>query len=130
MGPHIASLDVAERQLAAAQLDYIALKTGGIDADAWKQAVLEWHCEAIAKARAEAWIPGLTQSQDQMVEKVLKRFYRHRVGVMVKTLKAENLRLRCDLVNALRRVRIHQRGETDAREAERSIVEGLQSSVV
>ena len=130
MGTHIAPFEVAERELAAAELEYIALTAGGSAADVWKQAVLEWHCEAIAKARAEAWIPGLARSQDQRVEKVLKRFYHHRIGVMLRALKTENLKLRGDLINALRRVRLHQKGAMDVQEPERSIVEGLQSSVM
>jgi len=126
MGTQTAPLDLAERDLAAAQLDYIALANGSA-ADAWKQAVLEWHCEAIAKARAEAWIPGMARSQDQIVEKVLKRFYRHRVGVLLRRLKAENLKLRRDLVDALKCVRLRQRGDEAPLN---SILEGLQSNGV
>ena len=64
-----------------------------------------------------------------MVEKVLRRFCRHRVAVMLRTLKAENLTLRHDLIDALRRARLYQRNGSDRRELERSIIEGLQSGV-
>ena len=129
MGTHVAPLDLVERDLAAAELDDIAVAVGERDADAWKKAVLEWHCAAVAKARSEVWIPGTVRSQDQMVEKVLRRFCRHRVAVMLRTLKAENLTLRHDLIDALRRARLHQRNGSDRREFERSIIEGLQSGV-
>jgi hypothetical protein len=122
MGTQTAPLDLAERDLAAAQLDYIALTSRGSGADAWKDAVLQWHCEAIAKARAEGWIPGMGPLQDRIIGKVLKRFYRHRFAVMVRGLKAENLKLRRDLLDALRSVRFHQRGGTDEGEPERSTV--------
>jgi hypothetical protein len=112
MGTHIAALDLAERDLAAAELDEIVLAANQPGSDAWKKAVLEWHCSAMAKARTEAWIPGMARSQDQTVEKVLERFYQHRIGLTLRTLKAENLKLRRDLIHALRRARLHQLGGT------------------
>jgi hypothetical protein len=124
MGTRTAPIEPAERDLAKAQLEYLALASRERD-DAWKEAVLEWHCEAIARARAEAWIPGMACPQDQIVEKVLKRFYRHRFAVMVRGLKAENLKLRRELIDALRCVRLNQRG---VGEPLNSIVEGLQSN--
>jgi|SRR5436190_10762624 hypothetical protein len=110
MGTHIAALDLAERELAAAELDDIVLAANQPGSDAWKEAVLEWHCTAIAKARTEASIPGMVRSQDQTVERALERFYHQRVGVTLRTLKAENLKLRRDLIHALGRVRRHQLG--------------------
>ena len=62
--------------------------------DAWKQAVLEWHLEALAVARSEAWIPGLAGDRDPVVEKAVERFYGHHVAAAIKRLRAENLQLR------------------------------------
>jgi hypothetical protein len=130
MGTHVAPLDHAERDLAAAELDDIVLTASDTGMDAWKRAVLEWHCAAVAKARTEAWIPGMALSQDRMVEKVLKRFYHHRVGVMLRALKTENLTLRRDLISARRHGHVDQRDGRDRRgDIERSIIEGLQSGV-
>ena len=129
MGTHVAPLDHAERDLAAAELDDIVLMASDRGMSAWKRAVLEWHCAAVAKARTEAWIPGMALSQDRTVEKVLKRFYHHRVGVMLRALKAENLTLRRDLISARRHGLLDQRDGSNRREVERSIIEGLQSGV-
>jgi hypothetical protein len=129
MGTHVAPLDLVERDLMAAELDDIAVAARESGADAWKKAVLEWHCAAIAKARSEAWIPGMALSQDRTVEKVLKRFYHHRVGVMLRALKAENLTLRRDLMDARRHDRLNHRLGSDARKIAGSIIEGLQSGV-
>jgi len=95
--------------LAAAELEYIT-QASESGADAWKEAVLQWHCEAMARARVEALVPGMARSQDPIVEKVLKRFCHDRVGAALRGLIAENLKLRRDLIDALRRIRLHQRG--------------------
>jgi len=79
--------------------------------------VLEWHCEAIAKARNEPWIAGLVRPHDPIIDKVLKRLNRDRVGVMLRVI-VENLELRRDLVDALRRIRLYERGGNDTRAPE------------
>jgi len=56
--------------------EYITQASQESGSDAWKNAVLEWHCEAIAKARNEPWIAGLARSHDPIVDRVLRRFHR------------------------------------------------------
>jgi hypothetical protein len=121
METHIAPLDPAERDLAVAQLDYIVLTKRVRGRRDWKEAVLQWHCEAVAKARAEAWIPGM--ARDPSVEAVLTRFYSYTTALALKRLRAENLKLRKELLDALG-PRWH---ESEAPEPS-SVVEGLQSN--
>jgi len=113
----IAPILLAEQDLASAELEYITQASQESGADAWKTAVVEWHCEAMAKARNEPWIAGLARSHDPIVDKTLKRFNRDRVGAMLRVI-AENLKLRRDLIDALMRIRLHQRAGSDARAPE------------
>jgi hypothetical protein len=90
--------------------------------------VLEWHCDAVARARAEAWIPGTARSRDPIVEEMLTGFYRHRTAMTLKRLKAENLQLRRQLL--LGCSGLHAGATTDGGEPVFAILEGLQSSVI
>src|SRR4030081_3212228 len=119
MGIQHAPADRVEWDLAAAQLDDIALSNrGGPWAD-WKDAVLRWHMKAVANARAETWIPGMASSQDPVVEEALGRFYRHHMRVTISHLKSENLELRRRLVVAGGRGRFFGRWGGGGREAVR-----------
>jgi hypothetical protein len=127
MGMQTAPIDPIERDLAAAQLDDIVLANRGRGWAVWKEIVLAWHLEAVANARAEAWVPGMARSQDPVVEEALSRFYRHHMRVTIGRLKAENLELRRKLIEAVRCVRFYETGATDAGERAHSMLEGLQS---
>jgi hypothetical protein len=126
MGTYDASLDPVERDLASAQLDDIAVAYEGKPWAAWKDIVLRWHIEAIASARAEAWIPGLAGSQDPVVEETLSRFYRHHMRLTISHLKAENLDLRRRLVDALGCARHYASGATDDGVRARSVLAALE----
>ena len=63
MGTQSAPIDPVERDLAASQLNELVLANRGRAWAAWKDAVLAWHLEAVAIARAEAWVPGLARSR-------------------------------------------------------------------
>jgi len=93
--------DAVEREFASAQLDELALIHVGQPWTAWRESVLEWHFRTLAAARSEAWIPGLADSRDPVVEKALRRFYSHHIGVAIKRLRAENIELRRKLLKAL-----------------------------
>ena len=67
--------------------------------------VLRWYLEAVARARAEAWVPGMAGSQDPVVEEALNRFYRHHMRLAIGHLRAENLELRRKVVDALASMR-------------------------
>jgi len=116
MGTQHAPVDPVERDLAAAQLDDIALANQGRPWEAWKDFVLRWYLEAIARARAEAWVPGMAGSQDPVVEEALNRFYRHHMRVAIGHLRAENLELRRKVVDALACTRFYASGGNDAGE--------------
>jgi hypothetical protein len=113
MGMQNLSLDPMERDLAAAQLDQIAVAFDGAPTSCWKDAVLRWHLQALADARAEAWIPGLVDTNDPMVEEALGRFYRHHMRATIGRLKAENLDLRRKLLDAVACARFYATGAVD-----------------
>jgi len=126
MGIQHVPADRVEWDLAAAQLDNIALANrGGSWAD-WKDAVLRWHMKAVANARAETWIPGMASSQDPVVEEALGRFYRHHMRVTISHLKSENLELRRRLVVAVGGARFYARGGNDAGEHARAMLVELE----
>jgi hypothetical protein len=114
MGTQTKPVDHVERDLAAAQLDDIALPNRGRPWAIWKDAVLRWHIKAVANARAEAWIPGMAGAQDPMVEEVLSRFYRHHMSATIARLKAENLELQHKLIDAVACARFYETGATKA----------------
>jgi hypothetical protein len=128
MGTQTAPIDVVERDLAAAQLDDIALSNRGRSWEAWKEVVLTWHLEVVARARAEGWVPGLARSQDPAVEKLLDRFYHHHIRTTIERLKAENLELRRKLMDAVACVRFYETGATDAGERAHSMLANLRRS--
>ena len=128
MGTQTAPIDVVERDLAAAQLDDIALSNRGRSWEDWKKVVLTWHLEVVARARAEGWVPGLARSQDPAVEKLLDRFYHHHIRATIERLKAENLELRRKLMDAVACVRFYETGATDAGERAHSMLANLRGS--
>jgi hypothetical protein len=126
MGTQSVPIDPVERDLAASQLNELVLANRGRAWAAWKDAVLAWHLEALAIARAEAWVPGLARSQDPVVEEALSRFYRHHMRLTIGRLKAENLELRRKLIDAVACVRFYESGATDAGERAHSMLAGLE----
>jgi hypothetical protein len=114
MGMQYAPVDPVERDLAAAQLDDIGHGNEGRPWTALKDIVLRWHLEAVARARAETWVPGLARSPDPVVEEALNRFYRHHMRVAMGHLKAENLELRRKLIEAVDCARFYASGAVDA----------------
>ena len=125
MGTYHAPLDPVEQDLAAAQLDDIAVSYQGKPWAVWKGIVLRWHIEAVASARAEAWIPGMAGPQDPVVEEALSRFYRHHMRLTISHLRAENLDLRRMLVDAAACARFYACGATDAGEHARRLLAAL-----
>jgi hypothetical protein len=114
MGTQNLPLDPMERELAAAQLDHIAIAFDGAPMSCWKDAVLRWHLQALADARSEAWIPGLVAANDPIVEEALGRFYRHHMRATIGRLKAENMDLRRKLLDAVACARFYASGAVDA----------------
>ncbi len=125
MGTQSAPIDPVEREFAAAQLDEIALAHQAKPWAVWKDVVLAWHFEAVAVARAEAWIPGMAGPQDPAVEEALSRFYRHHMRLTIGHLKAENLELRRKFIIAVACARFYASGATDAGERAHTMLAGL-----
>jgi hypothetical protein len=130
MGTQSASADPVEWDLAAAQLDDIVRANRGRGSDAWKDAILAWHMDAVASARAEAWVPGMARSQDPVVEEVLARFYRHHMRLTISRLKAENLDLRRKLLEAVACARFYETGASDAGERAHSMLAVLDPGAI
>jgi hypothetical protein len=128
METQIASADAGERKLAATQLDSIVDANRSRGWSACRDAVLDWHFDALAKARTEAWVPRLARSPDPAVEEALGRFYRYHIRLTIERLKAENLELRRKLFAALATVgaRFVNDGATAIDSAD-TMLEGLQS---
>ena len=129
MGTQHAPVDSVERDLAAAQLDEIALANEGRPWAVWKDFVLRWYLEAVARARAEAWVPGMAGSQDPVVEEALNRFYRHHMRLALGHLRAENLELRRKVVDALACARFYASGANDAGERAHVMLAALEPRV-
>jgi hypothetical protein len=125
METQIASADAGERDLAATQLDEIVRGRGWI---ACRDAILDWHLQALARARADGWVPRLARSPDPAVEEALGRFYRYHIRLTIERLKAENLELRRKLFAALAAVgaRFVDNGATTIDSAD-TMLEGMQS---
>jgi hypothetical protein len=128
MGTHHVRIDPVERDLAAAELDDIALAHDGEPWAAWRDVVLRWHADAVAHARAEAWIPGMAGSQDPVIEETLRRFYHHHTRVTIGRLKAENMELRRRLVDALSCARFYASGASDAGARATTVLSGPNQS--
>ena len=125
MGTHHVRVDPVERDLAAAELDDIAVAHDGKPWAAWRDVVLRWHADAVANARAEAWIPGTAGSQDPVVEETLRRFYHHHTRVTIGQLKAQNMELRRRLVDAVACARFYASGASDAGARANTVLAGL-----
>lgn len=119
---HIASIDSAEWRLAAAQLNEIELANSGKAWTEWKDAVIAWHLEEEAIARAEAWIPGLARLTDPAVEAALSGSYRHQMRVTIERLESDRLELRCMLLDAIACLRFYATGASDAGERAHSVL--------
>jgi len=107
------SIDPVERELVSTQLDELALAHDGQPWARWKNAVVEWYIRALATARAEAWIPGLSVAQDPAVEEALRRFYRYHVRAAIGRLRDENIALHRKLIDALECARFYANGGDD-----------------
>jgi hypothetical protein len=129
MGTQTGAVDPAVPDLSAAQLDEIFAANRGRAWSACKQAILAWHAEAVAGARAEAWVPGLARSNDPVVEEALSRFYRHHMRLAIDRLKAENEELRRKLIGAVACVRFYESGASDAGERAHTMLEQLERLV-
>ncbi|HKA81205.1 MAG TPA: hypothetical protein VKD43_14290 [Xanthobacteraceae bacterium] len=122
-------VDLVEQDLAAAELDDIALAHDGQPWAAWRDAVLTWHADAVAHARAETWVPGMARSPDPAVEETLRRFYHHHIRLTISQLRAENMELRRKLVDALSCARFYASGASDAGARATRMITALESVV-
>lgn|SRR5262245_48573806 len=114
MATQHAQISHVERELASTQLDELALAHEGLPWTAWREAVIEWHLQALTTARAEAWVPGLMASYDPAVGKALSRFYDRHLRTAIHRLTHENIELRQKALAATECARFYASGATDA----------------
>ncbi len=93
-----------ERDRVATALRYIT-RCYGEPAPEVIVAIVDWHLEAVAAARADVWLPGMANSANRTVQQVVKRYYSHQVGTTVARLIEENAGLRKQLLEAIAWVR-------------------------
>src|SRR5690242_14558602 len=121
-------IDHAEREIASAQLDELALAHEGLSWATWKDTVLDWHLQRFATARAEAWVPGFAgHHHDPIVEKFLSRYHRHHMRVAIQRLRAENVALRRRLIDAAECARFYAGGAIDEGEQATALLKTLLS---
>jgi hypothetical protein len=110
-----------ERERLATELRYLTRRHDWNPTPEIVEAVVEWHIEAIAAARLDAWIPGMAGSRDPIVNEVLSRFHAHRMGTAVARLIDMNSELKQQLLHAVECIRFYAGGPSDdgsrAREA-------------
>lgn len=114
MATQFVPVEADERDQADAQLDHIALAHEGEPWPAWKEAVVEWHVQTLARVRAESWIPGMLGEQDPMVERALSRFSSYHMRTTIARLREENAALQRKLVDAVTCARFYATGAADA----------------
>ena len=120
--PHCRALAVNRLRVAfGRKLDGIALAHEGEPWPAWKNAVVEWHVQTLARVRAESWIPGMAGEQDPMVERALSRFSSYHMRTTIARLREENTALQRKLVDAVTCARFYAAGATDAGACARSV---------
>src|SRR5262245_61334151 len=76
-------------------------------------AIVNWHLEAVTAARTEAWIPGLIESPDPVVETALRRFRHHQFGRTLQCLRSDNAQLMLKLLNVCSCLEFYAGGSVD-----------------
>src|SRR5262245_27432499 len=92
--------DLSDWDRIAAELRYLIHVHDWDRTPACRRALVEWHLQAIATARAETWIPGLAGSPYPAVEKALRRLHQHHCSGIIRRLRDDNTRLTLQLLTA------------------------------
>jgi hypothetical protein len=114
-----------ERDRLATELRYVTRRYDWDPPQEIVAAIVDWHIEAIAAARADVWIPGMAGSRDPVVEEVLSRYYAHHIGTAVARLIEENTGLRQQLLQAVACVRSCATATADSGSRAKAVLEQL-----
>ena len=76
-------------------------------------ALADWHRDAVAAARTEIWIPGLTAQSDPLVEELIKRFHLHHLGETLTQLQERVFRLTARQIKLIECARFYAAGSWD-----------------
>ena len=76
-------------------------------------AIVTWHLHAVALARAEAWVPGMAEGDDPVIETALNRFHHHQFGRIIQRLRDDNTRLKLKLTAVCRCLEFYCSGSPD-----------------
>src|SRR5262245_5383121 len=77
-------------------------------------AIVGWHLDAIATARAEAWVGGPAEPADPAIEQTLIQVQRHHYNRIVHRLQEENVGLKIRLLAACGCIEFYAGGAADA----------------
>jgi len=120
-----AAFDNAARDAAAAELDALAIACDGLTWRELRSAIVDWHLDNLANARAQAWIPGMAGARDPLIDNLLGRFYHHQVRTIVARLNAEIADLRTRLSTVLQSVGFYASGGHDGGDRAKAILQRL-----
>jgi hypothetical protein len=76
-------------------------------------ALANWHMDAVAAARTEIWIPGLTAQSDPLVEELIKRFHLHQFEARLAQLQERVFRLTARQIKLIECARFYAAGSRD-----------------
>lgn len=90
-------------------------------------AIVNWHLQAVAAVRAEAWIPGLIESGNPVVETAIRRLQYHQFGRTIQGLRCDNAQLMLKLLSVSSCLEFYAGGSVDLGVRATRILELLRS---
>jgi hypothetical protein len=76
-------------------------------------ALANWHMDAVAAARTEIWIPGLTGQSHPLVDELIKRFHLHHFEEALAQLQERVFRLTARQIKLIECARFYAAGSWD-----------------
>jgi hypothetical protein len=91
-------------------------------------AIVNWHLQAVAAVRAEAWIPGLIESGNPVVETAIRRLQYHQFGRTIQCLRCDNAQLMLKLLSVCSCLEFYAGGSVDLGVRAARVLELLRSN--
>ena len=92
----------SERDRIEAELAYVTRDCNWTPTPECMGAIVTWHLHSMALAKAEAWIPGMAEGDDPVVETALSRFHHHQFSRVIQRLRDDNTHLKLKLTAVCR----------------------------
>jgi hypothetical protein len=105
---------LSERDRVATELQYVTRSYDWSAKSECLGAIVGWHLDAIAAARAEAWITGSAEPTEPAIEQMLIRCQRAHFTRIVQRLREENTGLKIRLLAACGCIEFYAGGSADA----------------